>query len=84
MLIVYRVIQSFTIVYRVILMCARILCTCVFIGLPSTYTYDSSSGFYYDTMTGLYYDPKTQVIFIIILINIIIPLSLFLCIVSLQ
>lgn len=31
--------------------------------LPSTYSYDSSSGFYYDSATGLYYDPKTQVIF---------------------
>ena len=29
--------------------------------LPSTYLYDSTSGFYYDTLTGLYYDPKTQV-----------------------
>ena len=31
--------------------------------LPSTYSYDPSSGFYYDSATGLYYDPKTQVIF---------------------
>lgn len=30
--------------------------------LPSTYSYDPTSGFYYDSSTGLYYDPKTQVI----------------------
>ena len=29
--------------------------------VPSTYSYDESSGFYYDSNTGLYYDPKTQV-----------------------
>ena len=29
--------------------------------LPSTYLFDSTSGFYYDTTTGLYYDPNTQV-----------------------
>ena len=29
--------------------------------LPSTYSYDPSSGFYYDSATGLYYDLKTQV-----------------------
>jgi RNA-binding protein 5/10 len=28
--------------------------------LPSTYSYDPTSGFYYDSSTGLYYDPKTQ------------------------
>lgn len=28
--------------------------------LPSTYSYDPTSGFYYDSATGLYYDPKTQ------------------------
>jgi len=30
--------------------------------LPSTYSYDSASGFYYDSATGLHYDPKTQVL----------------------
>ena len=29
--------------------------------LPSTYSFDPTSGFYYDSSTGLYYDPKTQV-----------------------
>lgn len=28
--------------------------------LPSTYSFDPTSGFYYDCSTGLYYDPKTQ------------------------
>ncbi|CAI8016755.1 RNA-binding protein 5-A [Geodia barretti] len=28
--------------------------------LPSTYSYDPTSGFYHDSSTGLYYDPKTQ------------------------
>ena len=39
----------------------HIITDCLYTGLPSTYLYDSTSGFYYDTITGLYYDPKTQV-----------------------
>ena len=37
------------------------VCTCTGTCMPSTYLYDSTSGFYYDTTTGLYYDASTQV-----------------------
>ena len=45
-----------------------VLCLCVLGAegqkeqLPSTYSYDPTSGFYYDSASGLYYDPKTQVL----------------------
>ena len=31
------------------------------LSIPSSYTYDPTSGYYYDSSTSLYYDPKTGV-----------------------
>ena len=56
---------------------ARLLC---FLGVPSNYLYDSTSGFYYDTITGLYYDPKTQVGTLYVIVIIPHVAAVYLCI----